>query len=256
MPATPIILPAPTAQDEDHNTNEPSAKAPDTAKAIGETKPFLGLSDAIINAIADNAEVREYAAGQTVFSMGQYDGADGFVVASGTMRVSVVDAETGAVVVDDIAGGSAFAIDLTFCGEPNDVFSRLSVTAEEDLKLISIDADALRELAGQRPSLMRNLARYFAAELGARRFSALRAEQAPEQRIFAELVKFIQRDGVSGQWRVPRMPKHRELAELADVDENVAAAAIAEIIQEGIARRDYPGLVITDMARLNALAGK
>jgi CRP-like cAMP-binding protein len=262
MPATPIILPAPEAPQDNNEADKPETQAPeraeasDIAAAIAGADPFAGLADPIIDAIAEGADIRRYSAGQTVFSMGQYDGADAFVVAAGTMRVSVIDGDTGAVIVDDIGEKTAFAVDLTFSGTSHDFFSRLSVTAEEDLALVSIDAEALRELAAQRPSLMRNLAQYFAAELGVRRFNALKAEAAPEQRIFGELLKFVQRDEISGQWRIPRMPKHRELADLADVAENAAAAAIASIIQDGVAHRDYPGLVIADMQQLNVLAGK
>ena len=189
-----------------------------------------------------------------MFSLGQYDGVDAFVVAKGRLRVSVINAETGAMMVDDIAQGRSFAIDLTFCGADLDVFSRLSMTAEEDLLLVSIDAEALREVAGQRPSLMRNLAQYFAQELGARRFQSLAAQAAPQQRVCSELLRFVQRDDVSGEWRIEQMPKHRELAEMADVDESIAAETVAMLIQEGIARRDYPGLVILEMARLNELS--
>ena len=276
MSATPIILPAPGAQDQDAapETNgktvesetsdeasstvaaeKDSAVSIDASAALLAAKPFAGLADIIIEAIAEKTTRRDYASGQTVFSMGQYDGAEAFVVARGRMRVSVVDPETGAMMVDDIAENGCFAIDLTFGGEENDLFQRLAVTAEEDLTLLFLDADTLRTLAGQRPSLMRNLAAYFAEELSERRFSALSAEAAPQQRVFTELLKFVERDGVSGFWRVPRMPKHRELADLADVDENVAAAAVATLIQEGVAQRDYPGLIVNDMSRLNDLAG-
>ena len=34
----------------------------------------------------------------------------------------------------------------------------------------------------------------------------------------------------------------------------VAASAVAKLIQSGVARRDYPGLIIDDMAQLNRLA--
>jgi hypothetical protein len=50
------------------------------------------------------------------------------------------------------------------------------------------------------------------------------------------------------------MPKHRELAERAGADEAAAASAVAQLIQQGVARREYPGLVIADMAGLARLA--
>lgn len=257
MSATPIILPA-TPDDDDVIDVEASPLAQgdiNVAGALAAAMPFSGLADAVIDAIAENAIGRRYGAGQSVYSVGQYDGGEVFVVAGGKMRVSVIDADSGSIMVDDIAAGGSFAIDLTFIGEDNSVFPRLSVTAEEDLTVVMIDAEALRTLAGQRPSLMRNLAQYFAAELCARRFNADAVQTAPQQRVFAELLKYIERDNVMGVWRVPKMPKHRELADLADVEESVAAGAVAALIQEGVAERDYPGLIVNDMTRLNQLAG-
>ena len=59
---------------------------------------------------------------------------------------------------------------------------------------------------------------------------------------------------MSGGFCIKRMPKHRELADEAGVEESFAANAVATLIQEGVARREYPGLLIDDMSRLNQLA--
>lgn len=257
MSATPIILPTVTDDNDviDVEASSIIEENIDIAATIAATRPFSGLADAIIDAVSEAAIIRQYSAGQTVFSLGQFDGAEFMIVAEGEMRVSVIDAETGSVIVDDLGPETAFAIDLTFRNVQQDVFSRLSVTAETDLALVFIEAETMRMLAGQRPSLMRNIAHYFAEELGARRFNATTPKAAPQQRVFAELLRFVERDNVDGVWRVPQMPKHRELADLADVDEGAAAGAVAALIQEGVAQRDYPGLIINDMARLNDLSG-
>jgi|GEM_PF-1316381 len=257
MSATPIILPATPGDDAiiDVDASPVVDTEIDCVSIIAGTKPFKGLADPILKAIAETAVVRKYSAGQTVFAMGQFDGADVFVVAEGLMRVSIVDAETGSIVVEDLGANAAFAIDLAFCGADNGVFSRLSITAEEKLTLVFIEAEALHALAGQRPSLMRNIATFFAEDLGARRFNATAAQAAPQQRVFSQLLTFVQRDEIAGVWRVPQMPKHRELADMADVEEAIAAGAVATLIQEGVAQRDYPGLIVNDMSRLNELAG-
>ncbi len=257
MSATPIILPATIDNNEviDVDVSPVVDKNFTMSSVIAAVKPFAGLSDAILSAVGETAVVRRYAAGQSVYAMGQFDGGEIFIVAKGLMRVSVIDAGTGSVVVDDLGPNSTFAIDLAFCDPESSVFSRLSITAEEDLKLVFIDSEALRGLAGQRPSLMRNIAHFFAEDLGARRFNATAAQAAPQQRVYSQLIKYVERDEITGCWRVPQMPKHRELADLANVDENVAAAAVATLIQEGIAQRDYPGLVVNDMTRLHELAG-
>ena len=257
MSATPIILPATMNNDEviDVDVSPVVEKNFDLLSVIAGVKPFAGLSDPILRSISETAVVRRYAAGQTVYATGQFDGGEIFIVAKGLMRVSVIDADTGSVVVDDLGPNSAFAIDLAFCDPESSVFSRLSITAGEDLTLVFVESEALRGLAGQRPSLMRNIAHFFAEDLGARRFNATAAQAAPQQRVYSQLIKYVERDEISGSWRVPQMPKHRELADLANVDENIAAAAVASLIQDGVAQRDYPGLVVNDMTRLHELAG-
>jgi hypothetical protein len=102
---------------------------------------------------------------------------------------------------------------------------------------------------------MRNVAHYLADALRAQRFKTTVPQPAPQQRIFAELLKFVARNGLSGEGRIERMPKHRELADAAGVEEAEAAGAVAALIQEGVARREYPGLVICDCDRLSKLAG-
>lgn len=255
MSATPIILPSPQREKSERaDLPEPNESVP--SEIIRAIEPFDGLSDAIINSLAEGADLRHYVAGQTVFAMGQFDGTEYFVVGSGKMRVSVIDPVTGSVMVEDIGAGSPFALNLAFSSGEAAVFSQLAVTAEDDLTLVSLDAETLRNTASQRPSLMRNLAMFFAAELSVHRFTSIAADPAPEQRVYSALLKFVERDNISGTWRVPRMPKHRELAEHADVEENIAAAAVATLIQDGAARREYPGLIVNDMSRLNELAGQ
>lgn len=260
MSATPIIMPAPSAdpvsEEPEQEKPEESALAPQEmspCSVIANTPPFTGLADPIIEAVCDGADLREYPEGQTVYSTGQYDGADFFVVAKGRLQLSLIDSETGQILVEEFGENALVGLDLTFNGEENEMFQRLSMTASEELTLISLDAEAFRVLAGQRPSLMRNLAIHFSGELAARRFTTVAADAAPEQRVYAELMKFVKRDAINGGWRIEKMPKHRQLADLADVEENVAASAVASLIQDEIARRDYPGLMIVDIARFNDL---
>lgn len=257
MSVTPIMMPAPPVVDGDAHKPQTGPKTGgglDPASFLKDIIPFAGLADPVIDAIAEAADCKNYSAGQTVFSMGQFDGAEFFVVLSGTMRVSVMDPQTGSVLVEEFTDGALFGLDLTFSGEESEVFQRLAVTAEDELRLMSVDSAALATLASQRPSLMRNLANFFANELAAKRFRSLTVQVAPERRVYAELLKYVQRDAATGGWRIDRMPKHRELAARADVDESIAAAAVASLIQDNVARRDYPGLVIEDMTRLNELA--
>lgn len=240
MSATPITLPAPND---------------DFADALAKTPLFEGLSAAIVKSICKCADYRRYELGQTVLSQGQYDGGEFFVLLAGRMRISNVNAKTGAMLIEEFGPDDVFGLEFALSGDPDETLQRFSATAEDNLAVVAIEAVAFRTLAAQRPSLMRNVAVYLAKSLSAHRFRSMIAEAAPEQRIFAALLRFVERDGVSGAWRVPRMPKHRELADAAGVEESAAACAVAALIQEGVARRDYPGLIVADMDRLTKLAG-
>lgn len=240
MSADPIPLPAP---------------AQNLADLIGAAAPFAGLAPAILEAIADIAERRRYGAGQTVFALGQFDGEEFFLVVSGVIRVSVMDVATGSMVIEDTGAGGLFALDVAFAEPDAQTRDRLAVTAVEDLEIIAVDAGEFAAIAGQRPSLMRNLASFFAGELSRRRFRPAEIETPAERRILLALADHAARDPHGGGWRIARMPKHRELADQAGVEEAEAAGAVAALIQEGIARRDYPGLIIADIQRFNELAG-
>ena len=55
------------------------------------------------------------------------------------------------------------------------------------------------------------------------------------------------------EWRIPQLPKHKDLAERAMVQEVEVAEAIANLISEDIAEREYPGLVVKDVQRFKSL---
>ncbi len=156
--------------------------------------------------------------------------------------------------IEEFGAGSIFGLELSFGDATFDFCELISATAEGDLEVLAIDSAVFRKLAASRPSLMRNIAAYFASELATVRFDAARSEAAPHQRVYAALLGFVERDATTGQWRIQHMPKHRYLADKASVDEIVTADAVANLIQEGVAQRDYPGMIINDMSRLNELA--
>lgn len=233
----------------------PTVEESSFADALTAFPVFQELPDAVIDSICQNSDRRHYDAGHTVFAAGQFDGGEFFVVVSGRMRCSIVDAGSGAMMIEDIGEGSIFGLELSLSEAATDKCEGISAMAESELCVIAIDAKAFRELAGQRPSLMRNIAAYFAAELAKIKFDPTQSEAAPHQRVYAALLQFVERDAATGQWRIAHMPKHRQLADQAGVEEAVTADAVASLIQEGVAQREYPGLIINDISRLNELAG-
>lgn len=221
--------------------------------AIASTAPFRDLPEPVVQALADAASIRSYAAGEAVFAIGQYDGSEFLIVRSGRIKAAQADAKSGAMLFEDMLEGEIFGLPIAVSDVDSAALARISLTAERDSVVVAVDAAALREAAAQRPSLVRCLMLHFAERLTG---ESRRAEQegAPERRVYAALSGYIERDAVTAEWRIPRMPKHRELADRADVEEADAANAVAKLIQSGVARRDYPGLVIDDIAQLNRLA--
>lgn len=216
--------------------------------------PFQDLPEAVLSLLCEHSERRSYGAGQTVFSLGQYDGGEFLVVLAGAMRVSIADGETGAMLIENVRENGIFGLEIALAEPDPELFQQIAVTAENDCDLIVIDAAEFKTLAAGRPSLMRNIAIYLSELLVVQRFRAVTPQTAPEQRIYAALIECVSRDPLSGLWRIEKMPKHRELADRAGADETAAASAVAVLIQEGVAQRDYPGLIVNDMARLNQLA--
>jgi len=228
------------------------ATSPEAA-TIAAAAPFADLPEQVISALCGAASLRAYAAGETVLAMGQFDGSEFMIVRSGKIKVSHADARSGAMLFEEIGAGEIYGLAFATIGADAAQLAGISLAAERDSVVVAVDAEALRELARERPSLTRNLMLYFARRLSGDRRSAPE-ESSPERRVYAALASYIERDAVSAEWRIARMPKHRELADRADVDEAEAASAVAKLIQTGVARRNYPGLIIDDIAQLNRLA--
>ena len=212
---------------------------------------FADLPPADVKAVAGIASLRRFGAGETVFSAGQFDGSELIFVASGALKSAVADAQTGSMIVESIGQGGFFALSLAAVPPEGCRYSEASLTAEADSVAVFIDAEAMRALVAERALLARALLLHFArASAGA----GAAQESGPERRVFAAIASLVKRDAVSAAWRIERMPKHRDLADLANVAETDAASAVARLISSGVARRDYPGLVIEDMAQLNRLS--
>lgn len=227
----------------------------DTPAALSASPLFEGLPAAVMMRLEESSERRHYGAGHTVFSMGQYDGEEFLVILSGVLQLNIMNPETGEMMIEEFVTGQVFGLEAALCDETEAICPRLAVTAQEDAEVLAIEIEAFRKLAAARPSLMRNIAYCLARDTAALRYNRSPAQTPPEQRIFAALMDHVSRAPMTGEWRIEKMPKHRELAERAGVEETEAAAAIASLIQDGVARRDYPSLIINDIRQLNNLAG-
>ena len=223
------------------------------ALAVRAAAPFEGLSDDVIAAITAASSLRRFASGEHIFSIGQFDGSEFLIVKAGRVQACSPDQNSGAMIFEEIRATETFGLSVGVAAGDSGRFASMTLSAESDCEVIFIDSEAFRDVLAQRPSLTRNLMLHFARTLSGG-IGATSSDASPERRIFAALVGLVVRDAVTQEWRIPRMPKHRELAESARADESAAANAVATLIQTGVARRDYPGLVIDDLSRLNKLA--
>lgn len=214
---------------------------------------FADLPQSVLDALGGISRRRFYRRGEPVFALGQFDGAEFFFVASGRLKAAIADGG-GSMLFEDVAEGQFFALAEAVAASENSRAHKATLTAEEDSEVLAVDAAGFMEVVSQRPSLTRKLMQHFALALAAGVIQGAPSETTPERRVFAVLMRYVERDAANGDWRIPKMPKHRELAEASGVDEPAAAAAIALLIQEGVAKRDYPGLVIADMNRFGKLA--
>lgn len=237
----------------DKPENSP-ANSNDALEVISSIAPFEDLPGAVLTAIVDISTLRAYAPGENIYTLGQYDGSELFIVGEGQMKAALADSESGAVMIDIIPKGSIFGLAASVAGSHGFNCEELSLNAETTTTIIAIDAQAFRTIVAQRPSLTRNLMNYFAHNIAGASFASTVQEVSPECRIYAALMDYVERDAINANWRIDKMPKHRELAEKTDTDEALVASAVAQLIQDDIARRDYPGLIISDMEKLNRLA--
>lgn len=236
-----------------NTVDAPIDSADPVIAALKSAAPFGELAPGVLEQLASACALRDYAAAETIYAAGQYDAADVLIVRSGRLRASQIEPSTGAMIVEEFAEGEIFGLAAAAADVDPARLSAMTLTAEIDSNVAVLESEALRAVLSQRPTLAKVLMTHFArALLGGSKIT--NEESTPERRVYAALIKLVERDAVRAEWRIAKMPKHRELAELAGVDEATSASAIAKLIQSAAARRDYPGLVIDDMAALNRLA--
>ena len=216
---------------------------------------FCDLPEKVLLEFAEEAEERQFSAGETVFTMTQYDGSELYCVVSGTAKLTTMAVEADALSVDDLVPGDVFGLEYVL-GEFDEHACQAGLCADTDLTLIIIDSDRLRELVKRKPVVARAFLASFARQLVAARTVQGGEDSDPHKRICRSLFDLLERDETHtpSQWRVPVMPKHRELGEIAGASEIDAAEAVARLISDGVAKRDYPGLVITDYASFHSMA--
>ncbi len=220
--------------------------------ALRNVEAFARASDATLLRVANATSYRRYRDGETISSSGQYDGSEFFIVVDGAITCARLDAASGAMIVERCATGEEFGLAPAIAEKVDRDGANATLCADGETEIAVVDAAAFREILNQDDEFARDLLNYVAGRVVGAGLRAVTPESSGRQRIHEALLKLV--DVAAGGWRIARMPKHRELAEVAQVDEALTAETIAQLISNGVATRDYPGLVIDNIEELRRLA--
>lgn len=211
--------------------------------------------------LAAECDWRHFERDDIIFSAGQGAALGGvmFVVA-GTVRLARITGASGRVAFLDVEAGGQFG-EMSVLGVSE---ADLSAIARDSCQIAIMPEERFTELLAREESVSRRLLCQYARLLRQGiEAVATPAQPASEgatgaQRVYVELLSLAEpqpgEDGVSGEALfVPRLPRHRELAQRLTTTEEVVAGAIADLVKHGIAERKYPGLVIKNAAALQAL---
>jgi len=217
-------------------------------------EPFKGLPDIVLSSLHEMADFRHYNEGETIFSMGQYDGAEIYLPVKGEVSLMFTDPNSGSVYMETIEPGNVFGLDILLSDQQDDGRDYVTLTATLSTDVWIIDGFEFEKLLSNRPSLAKVILPYLAHQLVKTRFRSFEIDSAPEQKIYALLLTYVSRDEITGGWTIPKLPKHREISGELEIEEAIVADSIAHLIQSDVAQRAYPGLIILDMERLEHLA--
>lgn len=207
--------------------------------------------------LAAECDWRAVGRGEILVNLDQGGELDGvtFVVA-GSVRLARSAGAAGRIFFTDVNAGGQFG-EMGVFGVAEE---GLSVIAREGGLVATLSASRFMELLSREESVSRALLCQYARLLRAREVTGAPESGATEgtgaQRVYGELLALAEpfRDGEGQEClRIARLPRHRELAARVDTTEETVARAIAELVRDGIALRDYPGLIVADEARLRAL---
>lgn len=218
------------------------------------------LSSRELALLAVECEWRTVSPNEIILNQAQDGDLDGVVfVVEGSVRLARSMGSAGRIAYTDVNVGGQFGemaafgvteTGLTAVAREKGLIATLSET--RFLELISREESVSRALLCQYARLLR------AKETGAPLPGAADgvSEGTGAQRVYKELLALAepQRDEAGGEnLRIDRLPRHRALAARVDTTEEVVARAIAELVRAGVAKRDYPGLIVADEAALRAM---
>lgn len=213
-----------------------------TAALLAAIDIFAALPSRVIERLAAGATLLELSPGETsnVLERGH---AVLFVV-SGRLRASAVSGSR--IGFADLEAGDTHGLVESVAEMTAPPCALLAMDA---VKAVVVPADSV--VAAVRTNVTTAFA---AAGRMARLLVARGAANDPMQKVYRDILRAARPAGDS-RWTIDPLPRHRDLAASAGVEESDAASAIAHLIRIGVARRRYPALDIEDREALRALAG-
>lgn len=211
---------------------------------------FADLSTDHLKLFENAQECVSYTAGDSVVASGQHDGTLLYGIANGIARIVRPAVQVGDFDVREAGEGDV--IGLAEClafREP--MPSSMAVTALTDIDVVLLDRDLLLRILTDKPAIMAHFLSFTARHWLAATAPG-EADSHVSTRIHRHLASLAERDG--DVFVIAEMPRHAQLAEECGVTGRDAAATIATLIDKGIVRRDYPSLVIENIAALRASA--
>jgi len=147
----------------------------------------------------------------------------------------------------DVRAGEALFLERAAAGEETPSAAGAAI---EPAVFAAIPFYAIMDELAPGRGLASTLTRWFA-----RRLCRAAPDRAnPSRKLYAALAMMAVPNGADGHWRIERMPRHREMADMSGMSEEGAANAVAHLISLGVAQRDYPGMKIIDFEALSRLA--
>lgn len=228
----------------------------DQTGALGGVGILAGLAPRELALLTIECEWRRVSNGEILFNLDRGDHLDGVTfVVEGSVRLARGAGGTGRIFYTDVKAGGQFG-EMAALGVAE---QGLTVVAREDGLIALLAEQHFLDLLSREESVSRALLCQYAHLLRAREATVPVASGPTEgtgaQRLYGELLALAEPEQAAEgeeRLRIARLPRHRELAARVDTTEEAVARAIAEIVREGIASRDYPGLIILDEARLRA----
>ena len=239
-------------------TDRSTQSSPENTRSLRGIRILADVEPRELTLLAAECDWRSYARNDIIFSAGQ-GGTRGDVVfvVQGAVRLARPTGTAGRISYVDVFAGGQFGETGILGLDDGD----LTAIAREDTLIALLPEARFSELLSHQESVSRALLLQYAKMLRSREAAAGAASEAQPgatgaQRVYAELLALAEpraQGDARGGLIVPRLPRHRELADRLSTTEEVVASAIAELVRLEIAEHDYPELWVKNEAALRRI---